>query len=326
MTFQSFRRLAASPRAYPLFLAAALLLLCLFLGSRTPYFLTLNNMVNICEAGSYGLILALGMTFIIAAGAIDLSVGSILSLSAILAALAIKAGLPVWTGCLIGVAAGSALGAVNGILFHLTRISPLIVTLATAALFRGLALIITRGVPVSLFPREFLFLGSGNIAGLEPAVWLALLLTALAFPLMRLTRFGHYVKSLGGNPVALERCGVRTGIYRTAMFGLAGGLAALVGLIMAARLNAAEVNAGLGMELFAISAVLVGGTPLTGGRASLAGTVLAVALLTVIRNGLTILAIPSYYQEFLTGAVLLAAVLFAELRIRFPGVAKQGRP
>lgn len=304
----------ARRHAYSLLLSLALVLPGAFLAARSPYFLTPGNLRNIAEANACGLILALGMTLIIAGGAIDLSVGSILSLSAVLAALALKAGAPLWLGCAAGLGAGLGLGTLNGGLCHLTRLNPLIVTLAMAALFRGLCLIITRGAPVSMLPREFLFWGSGSLGGAEPGVWIALGLLILTFPLTHATRFGHYVKSLGGNPLALARCGVRTGPPRVGMFTLMGGLAAVAGMLTAARLNSAEVNAGLGMELSAISAVLIGGTPLAGGRARVAGTVLAVLLLGLIRNGLTLLSVPSYYQEFITGAVLLAAVLFTTLR------------
>mgnify|MGYP002578537679 CR=1 FL=1 len=144
----------------------------------------------------------------------------------------------------------------------------------------------------------------------------ALLVLLLSIPLLYKMRWGHYITTLGGNPVALRRCGVRTGAWRISTFAVMGFLAALAGIIISARLNSAEPNAGLNMEMDAITAVILGGTPLHGGSAALAGTAVAVLLLGTIRNGLTLMSVSSYYQQFITGAILLCAVVTAEIRER----------
>ena len=171
-------------------------------------------------------------------------------------------------------------------------------------------------------------IGTGNIVGVAAAIlaggpgavfWMwvmALLVLLLSIPLLYKMRWGHYITTLGGNPVALRRCGVRTGAWRISTFAVMGFLAALAGIIISARLNSAEPNAGLNMEMDAITAVILGGTPLHGGSAALAGTAVAVLLLGTIRNGLTLMSVSSYYQQFITGAILLCAVVTAEIRER----------
>ena len=266
----------------------------LFLQLRTGLFFAGKNLTNVLEASSFRLLLAIGMTFIIAAGAIDLSVGAILSLSAILAAKCMQNGMAVPTAVLLGLLAGTAMGTLNGALVHFTGINAFIITLATSLLYRGLALVVTLGTPVSKLPEAFRVFGYGDFCGMERGVSMA----------------------LGSNPLALRRSGVRLGPWRISAFALMGFLSALAGMIITARLNSAEPNAGLNMEMDAITAVIMGGTPLHGGQGALIGTTVAVLLLSSIRNGLTLLRISSYYQQLITGVILLCAVITAELRQR----------
>lgn len=292
------------------------LLLGVFLSIRTGRFFTVRNLVNILEANSFRLLLAVGMTFIIAAGGIDLSVGSMLSLSAIITALLLKGNTPVWAAVLSGLLFGTLLGITNGLLVHYTGINSFIITLGTSFLYRGLALIITLGIPISKLPAAYRTFGCGDIFQMESGVYMALLVLLISFPLLYRMRWGHYITTLGGNPLALRRCGVRTGFWRVSTFAVMGFLASLAGIIISARLNSAEPNAGLNMEMDAITAVIMGGTPLHGGSAALAGTAVAVLLLGEIRNGLTLMSVSSQYQQFITGAILLCAVISAELRER----------
>lgn len=311
------RRFLSRPgRLSVLVLAAVALALSCFLAARTQSFLSVKNLVNILEANSYRMLLAVGMTFIVAAGCIDLSVGSILSLSAILGALAMKAGAPVSLGVAVCLGSGALMGAANGAVVHATRINSLVVTLATSFIYRGLALVVTLGTPVTKLPAAFRAFGSGDVLGMEAGVTMAAVAVLVSWPLLYHMKWGHYLTGLGGNAEALKRSGVRTGPYRVGAFAAMGALAALAGIIVAARLNSAEPNAGLDMEMSAITAVIMGGTPLAGGTAELAGTVVAVLLLGLIRNGLTLMSVSSYYQQLITGAVLLAAVVVAEIRRR----------
>ena len=301
---------------------APLLLLCFcgimaaFLSVRTNSFFSVKNAVNILEANSYRMLLAVGMMCIISSGAIDLSVGSMLSFSAICMAKALKAELPV--GLCVGVALlmGASMGALNGVLMHVTRINAFIITLATSYMYRGLSLIATQGIPITKLPQAFRDFGYGDIFGMESGVTMALIAVIALIPLFYFMRWGSYVMSLGGNPEALKRSGVKIWKYRVSAFALMGLLSSVAGVIVTARLNSAEANAGLNMEMEAICAVIMGGTALHGGKGSLPGTVIAVILLGLIRNGLTVMSVSSYYQQFVTGALLLIAVVTAELRER----------
>ena len=297
-------------------LIGVMLVIMLFLSVRTQSFFSLKNMVNILEASSFRMILALGMMCVIASGAIDLSVGSVLSLTAIIAARAMKAELPVWLCIVIALLAGAMLGVISGTLTHVTRINPLIITLATSYMYRGMSLILTQGIPVTKLPQAFRRFGSGDIFHMESGVTMAALLVLILVPLFCHMKWGHYLKGLGGNAAALGRCGVNVGLIRISAFAFSGLAAALAGIIVTARLNSAEANAGLNSEMEAICAVIMGGTALNGGSASLFGTVVAVILLSLIRNGLTLMSVSSYYQQFITGFLLLAAVAIAELRER----------
>ena len=301
---------------------APLLLLCFcgimaaFLSVRTNSFFSVKNAVNILEANSYRMLLAVGMMCIISSGAIDLSVGSMLSFSAICMAKALKAELPV--GLCVGVALlmGASMGALNGVLMHVTRINAFIITLATSYMYRGLSLIATQGIPITKLPQAFRDFGYGDIFGMESGVTMALIAVIALIPLFYFMRWGSYVMSLGSNPEALKRSGVKIWKYRVSAFALMGLLSSVAGVIVTARLNSAEANAGLNMEMEAICAVIMGGTALHGGKGSLPGTVIAVILLGLIRNGLTVMSVSSYYQQFVTGALLLIAVVTAELRER----------
>ena len=301
---------------------APLLLLCFcgimaaFLSVRTNSFFSVKNAVNILEANSYRMLIAVGMMCIISSGAIDLSVGSMLSFSAICMAKALKAELPV--GLCVGVALlmGASMGALNGVLMHVTRINAFIITLATSYMYRGLSLIATQGIPITKLPQAFRDFGCGDIVGMESGVTMALMAVIALIPIFYFMRWGSYVMSLGSNPEALKRSGVKIWKYRVSAFALMGLLSSVAGVIVTARLNSAEANAGLNMEMEAICAVIMGGTALHGGKGSLPGTVIAVILLGLIRNGLTVMSVSSYYQQFVTGALLLIAVVTAELRER----------
>lgn len=300
----------------PLLLIGICLAMMVFLSAVTNSFFSLKNVVNILEANSYRLILAIGMMCVMASGAIDLSVGSILSFSAICMATALKAGMPVGLCIAFALILGAGMGSVNGVLIHVTRINAFIITLATSFLYRGASLIVTQGIPITRLPQAFRNIGCGDFLGMESGVTMAFAAVLLLIPLFYHMRWGHYLMSLGGNPEALLRSGVPIGRYRVSSFVCMGMLAALSGIIVTARLNSAEANAGLGMEMDAICAVIMGGTALHGGNGSLLGTVIAVFLLGLIRNGLTIMSVSSYYQQFITGGMLLCAVVIAELRER----------
>lgn len=297
-----------------IFLLGMIVVISLLLATQSEYMFTESNIRNILEANTYRLLLTLGMTLVISSGVMDLSAGSIVSLTGILMGIFLHAGIPVVIVILLGMIIAALLGAINGLVIHFTKINFFILTLATATIYRGISITITDGKPVTRFPTEFLWLGTGKILGIQISIWLCLILVLFFIPFMFHTKWGTYIQGLGGNADALEKAGIVTGYYRVFVHLLLGVMAALTAIIITARLNSAEPNAGLNMELDAITAAVMGGTPITGGKTSIVGTVLAVLLLGLIRNGLTILSVSSNFQQLITGGILIISVVFSEIR------------
>ena len=307
-------RLAGSSQQ--IFLAAVLVALCVALSFAHESFLTVANIKNVVEANSYRLILALGMTLVVCSGVMDLSAGSAISLCGVVMAVALHASMPVWAAVLAGVLTGVALGAVNGALIHFTRINFFILTLATSGIYRGVSLMVTDGKPITGLGSDFMMLGIGRVGGVQVPVIIVAACLLVCVPLLFRTKWGSYILSLGGNADALRKAGVRCGFYRIGVHMAMVVGVALTALVITARLNSAEPNAGMNMELDAITAVIMGGTLISGGAGSILGTVLSVLILGVIRNGLTLMSVPSDYQQWITGVLLLASVLLARVRIK----------
>lgn len=282
----------------------------------SPFFLTWSNWRNILDHSALQVILAVGMTFVIASGGIDLSVGSVAALGGVVMAAAMHGGLEPGLAILCGLGAGAACGAANGTLIALLKTNPFIITLGAMSVARGLALIITGGIPIYGFSRSFTWWGSGHVGVLNPPILMALVLILAGAVLLNLSRFGYYTVALGGNEEALRRSGVHTTFYKIMVYTGCGLTAALAGLVLTARLNTAEPLAGWMFELDSIAAVVLGGTSMKGGRGTIAGTMLACLLLGLVRNGLVILSIPSYYQQLISGLIIILAVAFSELRGR----------
>lgn len=223
-----------------LFLSAVLLIICAVLAGKSEYFFTWKNIRNILEAASYRMILAVGMTFVIASGVMDLSAGSIVSLCGVLTALALHGGIEIWAAVLTGIAAGGLMGALNGALIHCTGINFFVLTLASGGMLRGISLMITDGKPITKFGKAFMQLGIGRIGEFQFPVLFALTLILLSSPLMFHVKWGNYVQALGGSETALKRSGVRTGFYRISVHVFLGITAAVTAVIITARLNSAE--------------------------------------------------------------------------------------
>jgi ribose/xylose/arabinose/galactoside ABC-type transport system permease subunit len=291
-----------------------LLVLALFFTVASPYFLTRENIVNILIQCTVPVIASVGMTIVIATAGIDLSVGSILALSGIIMAWAMKAGLGVAAGVALGVLSGAAMGAANGLVIARLAISPFIVTLGTAGVFRALARILTEARPIYDMPTPFRMFAIGRWGFVPQQVILAAAVAAIAYLIVGWTRFGTNARAVGDNPSGAFRMGVPVTGTLVAVYATSGLIAALAGVVVTARLNTAEAIAGLGVELEAIAAVVMGGTSFFGGEASIGGTLLGALIIGVLGNGLTILNVPSYYQQLVVGLVFILAVAADRLR------------
>jgi ribose transport system permease protein len=291
-----------------------LALLCVVLSILSPNFLETTNILNVFKQISIIAMLAAGMTFIILTGGIDLSVGSTLALSGVVSVMLIAKGVPSFISLLLGVIIGILAGALNGYLSAKTKLPPFIVTLGSYTYVRGLAYVISGGYPIVLNSPFIKFLGAGNIIGVPTPIYIMLLIYVISYFVLKYTMFGRHVYAIGGNEEAARLTGIkveRTLIYVYAISGLLSGLA---GVVLAGRLFSGQPTAGIGFELDAIAAVILGGTSFTGGVGTIQGTLIGALIMGVLSNGLTLLDVNYYWQLVVKGAVIILAVLLDRLR------------
>lgn len=290
-------------------LAAVLIVLVLFLTSKSPYFLTASNLTVVSRQIALALLISIGMTFVILSGQIDLSVGSVVALVSILTGeFMVSFGMPPIVAVALALLSGALVGVVNGTIIAGSKIPSFVVTLGMLAMARGLALGITQGQTISGFPQGFLGLGQGSFWGVPIPVWIAAVIALLAHLVLTRTAFGRHVYFLGSNEQAAVLSGIRVRRIKVAIFTIAASLAATEAVIETARLSVGQPAAGNGYELFAIGAVVIGGANLFGGEGSILGTVLGTTLLALIQNGLILLNISAYWQQVFSGAIIIGAV------------------
>lgn len=273
-------------------------------------FLTAGNMINLFRQIAINGLIAIGMTMVITTGGIDLSVGSILGLTAMVTAFLMVSGVPPVIAVLVCLALGALLGLINGFIIAQYKLQAFIVTLATMTTFRGLTYVISDGKPISNISDSslFTFIGKGDILGIPIPIFIFFIAFAIAYVVMNKTVFGRNVYATGGNEVAAELSGIDVKNTHMKVYVISGILAALAGLILISRLNSAQPTLGDGYELDAIAAVVIGGTSLTGGRGRISGTLIGILILGVISNGLNIIGVSSFYQEIVKGLIILIAV------------------
>jgi ribose/xylose/arabinose/galactoside ABC-type transport system permease subunit len=295
-----------------------LLLLGLLLSVLTPHFLTVSNLMNVLEQTAINAVIAVGMTFVIISGGIDLSVGSIVAFSGVLLARALQAPWPDPLAIPVGIAAGALAGLVNGLLVTRGRLPSFIATLGMMSVARGAALVVTEGRPISGFGAGFRALATGRVLGVPAPVLAAAGLYAIAHLLLAHTRFGRYVYAIGGNEEATRLSGVAVRFHKTMVYVLCGTTSALAAVLLTARLNSAQPIAGIMYELDAIAATVIGGTSLLGGSGTLGGTLVGALIMGVLRNGLNLLDISSFVQQIVIGLVIIVAVLVDSM-LKRPG-------
>jgi ribose transport system permease protein len=282
----------------------------------SPHFLTETNLSSVVRQTAVINIMALGMTLIIVSGGIDLSVGSILAMGGLLGTMTMERGQPIPLAILVGILAGCFWGLVNGVLITRLKISPFIVTLGTLGIVRGLTLIISNGLPVHQIPKEFSFLGEGNVLGVPFVLWILLACAVTVHVVMEHTKLGRYAFAIGSNPDAAFYAGIPVAFHTTAVYAIGGALTGLAGMIEASRLMTGQPTAGQGYELQAIAAVVIGGGSLRGGEGSVVGTLVGAFIMGLLSNGSDLLGISPYVQQAIIGGVIILAVSFDELRKR----------
>jgi ribose/xylose/arabinose/galactoside ABC-type transport system permease subunit len=288
---------------------AGLLTLCVILWAATPHFLTVSNLLNVLEQTALNAVVAVGMTFVIISGGIDLSVGSVLALAGICLALALEAGVPAPVAIAIALAVGTACGLVNGLLITLGRLPPFIATLGMMSVARGVALMLAEGRPISGFSEGFRAIATERILGIPAPVLITIVIYAVAHFVLTRTVFGRTTYAIGGNEEAARLSGVQVRFHKTAVYGVAGLTSAGAAVVLTARLNSAQPTAGTMYELDAIAATVIGGSSLLGGEGTVSGTLTGALIMGVLRNGLNLLNVSSFLQQVVIGVVIIGAVL-----------------
>jgi inositol transport system permease protein len=288
----------------------AFVLLTGILAITSPPFRTWSNFRNVLEQISINGIMAVGMTLVIITAGIDLSVGSVLALSAVVATSFAHPGEHLLIVPLaMGILTGLACGAVNGILIAKQRLAPFIVTLGMMTIARGAALVYTSGRPINELSSAYDKIGSGSVAGIPIVALIFFAVVLLGVFILHFTRFGRYVYAVGGNELAAKISGVNTDRILIGVYALTGALAGVAGIVDSSRVVSGSPAAGEGYELDAIAAVVIGGTSLSGGIGSMAGTIVGVLIIGVMSNGLDLLFVPSYWQQIVKGVIIVLAVL-----------------
>jgi len=299
-----------------LFPSIGLAVVCLAMVAASDTFLSVDNLVNVGRQVSINAIIAAGMTCVILSGGIDLSVGSVMALSGTLVAGLMAAGVPPPLAIVLGLAAGLLCGVANGFFVAYSNMPPIIVTLATMGIARGLALIYTGGYPIDGLPDWFEFFGRGHVLGLQTPIAVMLLVFAMVYVLLDRTAIGRYIYAIGGNEQATRLSGIRVSRYKLLVYAISGFTASIAGLVLTSRLMSGQPNAGVSFELDAIAAVVMGGTAITGGRGSIIGTLIGALMLGVLNNGLNMMGVSPYLQNVVKGVIILLAIYISRERSR----------
>lgn len=285
------------------------LILCIIISFITPRFLTVANMTNVLTQVSVNAVIAIGMTFVILTGGIDLSVGSILAIAGALAATVIKTSGNVLLAIIVAILAGASIGVINGLLVSKGKVQAFIVTLASMTIFRGITYVYTNGTPISGLSSGFGAIGNKKLSILPIPVLITAAAVVIAYYILSQTRFGRYLYALGGNEDSARLSGINTDRIKTWVYVVSGITAAISGVIITSRIGSASPNAGAGFELDAIAAVVIGGTSLSGGEGSVVGTIIGALIIGVLNNGLNLMNVSPFYQSIVKGSVILIAVL-----------------
>lgn len=314
----------------------ALILLAAYLSFATPYFLTISNLANVTRQSAITAILAVGQTFVILTGGIDLSVGAIAALSSSVSAVLMTqrieiAGLAIgplnfWIGFLIALVVGALCGMLNGFIITRGRIPDFIATLGTLATLRGIALLVTGGLPVpshltatelkGYLPDQMIWMGSSSILGIPVAGLIALAVVLAGWFVLRHTALGRAIYAVGGNREAARVSGINIDRTKIAVYTLSGLLAGLAGIVLTGRLNSANALMADEENLRSIAAVVIGGTNLFGGEGGVAGSLIGALIMGVLANGLNLLNVSAFWQRIIQGLVIVLVVVFDQWRRR----------
>ncbi|WHX49342.1 ABC transporter permease [Paenibacillus woosongensis] len=290
-----------------------------------PIYLSPANLLDIVDQSTINGLLAIGITFVIITGGIDLSIGSIMAIVIVSVGWFLtKSGMNPVLAIILGIMLGALIGAFNGLLVTKFKLQPFIATLATMSIFRGVAYIITKGWPVLNIPQNFRNMMDGDLVGDFPiSIPILLAFAVISHVILKKTRTGTFIFSIGGNEEATRLSGINVDFTKVVTYALCGVGAALAGMVMLARLGTGEPAAGQSYELYAIAAAAIGGTSLAGGKGSIIGTLLGALILSALKTGLVVVGVDSFWQYIATGAIIAVAAYFEVVQSKISGFGKR---
>ena len=295
----------------------AVIVLSIILTIAKSQFLTVQNLISVARGFSFIAIAAMGSCLVMITGGIDLSVGSVMGLAGVMATFLCSRGFGTIAALLGAILVGVFVGLINGFLITKAKLAPFIVTLGMLSICRGLVYVVTGGWPMQGFTKPLLFLGQGFFLGVPMPVWIMVLLLISIQLILRYTTFGWYVYSIGGNEEATRLSGVAVDSVKIRVYVLAGVLASIGGVLLTARLGVGVTTIGSGYELNVIAALVLGGVSLSGGSGSAISAFFGAALIGILRNGLVLLAVSSFWQQVVIGSVIILAVLIDQVRVKY---------
>jgi len=280
----------------------------------SPHFLTVSNILTVATQTAVIAIIAIGQTYVLITGGIDLSIGSNIALTAMVAGMCMRANLPVSFAILVGLLTGMLSGAMNGIMIAFGNLPPFIATLGMMTVARGLAYTITRALPIANLPQNFTVFGTGRTLGIPNPVIIMVLLSVIFGFILAKTKLGRHVYAIGSNFEAARLSGVNNRMVQISVYVFSGLLAAFAGLIVAARIITAQPAAGDGYELDAVASSVIGGASTMGGEGTIAGTFIGAFVIGVLRNGLNLISVSPYVQKIVIGIVIVASVYLDKIK------------
>lgn len=295
---------------------SGLLIMVTFFTIMSPYFFTINNIMTVALQTSIIAIIAIGQTFVLITTGIDLSIGSNMAIAGIITSFALIAGLPMIVAICLGLIVGIISGLINGLLIVLGDLPPFVVTLGSMSVIRGVALVITKGIPISGLPKTFRYIGNGKIMDIPFSVIIMIVLTCIFGFILSKTRTGTHIYACGSNLEAARLSGINTKKTLILVYIFSGFLAACSGIILASRIASGQPSAGMGYELFAVASAVIGGTSLAGGEGIISGTLIGALVIGVLRNGLNLMGVSAFVQEILIGIVIILAVFADRIKRR----------
>lgn len=283
-------------------------------GKINPDFFSFENLINVLRNSSFTFITAIGMTYVLITGAFDLSVGSQMACGGLFTGLLMLAGIPTWLAILIGICSGVIMGSINGYIIEYLKVPPMIATMSTMMIYRGIVYVALKGEPLYPLPDNFAIIGQGDLLHIPIIIIITVILGIVAEVVLKYTVFGRMVYAVGGNAETARLSGIPVKRVKFITYMLIGALGAFTGILYASRFGSVQSAVGQGSEMIMIAAAIIGGTSILGGAGTIFGTVLGSIFMNMITNGMTLIKISPYYQGIVIGCIIIFAVSLDQAR------------